>query len=192
MEIKDKQVLTTGDVAKYCGVHFRTVTRWIHKGHLKAFHLPGRDDSRIFAQDFLQFLKSHGIEVPKELNETGSIVNALIVEDDPIMARTIKRALVSLGIECEIASDGFRAGVLLGSMAPKLITLDLNMPGLGGLKVLEMVRTIESAKDSFVLIISGMEEAHLKKAVSKGANAYLKKPFTKTELEQAVKDLVQK
>ena len=41
--MKNKQnVLTTGEAARYCDVNFRTVIRWIEKGYLKAYKLPGR------------------------------------------------------------------------------------------------------------------------------------------------------
>lgn len=188
---KDKEVLTTGDIAKYCGVHFRTVSRWIQKGHLKAFHLPGRGDSRVFVKDFIHFLKSNNIEIPDDFKKTNVTASkALIVEDDLVMARSIKRTLQTMGLECEIASDGFRAGAIIGSSHPSLITLDLNMPGLGGMKVLEIVRSLSATKESIVLVISGMEDAQLKKAISAGANAVLKKPFNKTQLEDIVKKLI--
>lgn len=188
--MKDKQALTTGDVARYCGVHFRTVTRWIQKGHLKAFHLPGRGDSRIFVHDFLEFLKSHNIDIPPEFREEAEQVSALIVEDDAPMARSIKRVLTGLGVNCEIAADGFRAGALINSLKPDLITLDLKMPGLGGASVLEIVRSLPIGKEMAILVISGMEEPALKKALSNGANAYLKKPFTKAQLEEKVREVL--
>lgn len=188
--MKEKQVLTTGDVARYCGVHFRTVTRWIQRGHLKAFHLPGRGDSRIFVSDFLAFLKQNKIQIPLDLLASEKrTLRALIVEDDSIMARTIKRTLVGMGIECEIANDGFKAGMLLGTFRPDLTTLDLNVPGLGGFGVLEMLRSLDSTHQIKVLVISGMEEPQLKKAVTLGAHSYLKKPFSKQQLEARIREL---
>ena len=42
-----KEILTTGDIAKYCNVNFRTVVRWVERGLLKSHKLPGRGDNRI-------------------------------------------------------------------------------------------------------------------------------------------------
>jgi len=35
MSVQEKNTLTTGEIAKHCGVNFRTVIRWIKRGHLK-------------------------------------------------------------------------------------------------------------------------------------------------------------
>lgn len=63
----DKQVLTTGEAAKYCGVNFRTVIRWIDKGHLDAYKLPGRGDNRIPINSFVDFLRKNDMPVADEL-----------------------------------------------------------------------------------------------------------------------------
>ncbi len=63
----DKQALTTGEAAKYCGVNFRTVIRWIERGHLDAYKLPGRGDNRIPVDTFVDFLKKNDMPVPEEL-----------------------------------------------------------------------------------------------------------------------------
>jgi len=62
-----KQVLTTGEVAGYCGVNFRTVIRWIKRGYLTAFQLPGRGDNRVRVEDFVTFLEENRIPVPHEV-----------------------------------------------------------------------------------------------------------------------------
>lgn len=191
--MKDKkQALTTGEVAHYCGVHFRTVTRWIKKGHLKAFQLPGRGDSRIFVHDFVEFLKANNIDIPAELDDSNEKMRALIVEDMAPMARSIKRSLEGMGIHCDVAENGFRAGALISSFRPDLITLDLGMPGLSGVEVLEIVRAIRLGKEVSVLVISGQEEGALKKTLAAGANGFLKKPFTKAQLEAKVKEIMPK
>ena len=74
-----KEVLTTGEVARYCGVNFRTVIRWIKKGHLNSYQLPGRGDNRIPVNDFLSFLRENRIPVPVEYRECSKTV--IIVED---------------------------------------------------------------------------------------------------------------
>ena len=63
----DKQALTTGEAAKYCGVNFRTVIRWIERGHLDAYKLPGRGDNRIPIDTFVDFLRQNDMPVPDEL-----------------------------------------------------------------------------------------------------------------------------
>lgn len=64
-----KDALTTGDVAKYCGVNFRTIIRWIEKGYLDAYKLPGRGDNRIPVASFVAFLRSNNMPVPEEFKD---------------------------------------------------------------------------------------------------------------------------
>jgi excisionase family DNA binding protein len=54
------QYLTTGAVAKYCGVSKVTVLRWIEKGNLIAFRLPS-GQNRIHRDNFFAFAEKHSI-----------------------------------------------------------------------------------------------------------------------------------
>jgi two-component system, OmpR family, response regulator VicR len=54
------QYLTTGAVARHCGVSKVTVLRWIEKGNLVAFRLPG-GQNRICREDFYSFATKHKI-----------------------------------------------------------------------------------------------------------------------------------
>ena len=54
------QYLTTGAVARHCGVSKVTVLRWIEKGNLVAFRLPG-GQNRIYREDFYTFAAKHKI-----------------------------------------------------------------------------------------------------------------------------------
>jgi excisionase family DNA binding protein len=180
----EKRVLTTGDVAKYCGVNFRTVIRWIERGHLKAHQLPGRGDNRIEVPDFLAFLRAHDMPIPEEFLDRSRRV--LIVEDDPAMAAAIQRTLRRAGFETRIASDGFRAGTLLGTFLPGVMTLDLRMPGIPGLDVLKFVRLAERLKDIRILVVSAMPRKELDEALAAGADDVLEKPFRNPDLLEKV------
>ena len=58
------QYIATGAVAKHCGVSKVTVLRWIKKGYLTAFRLPG-GHYRIHRDELGKFLAKHGIPVRK-------------------------------------------------------------------------------------------------------------------------------
>ena len=57
--MNDKRTLTTGEIANYCGVNFRTVIRWIQRGQLRAYQLPGRGDNRVEVHNFIAFLREN-------------------------------------------------------------------------------------------------------------------------------------
>ena len=131
-----KKSLTTGEIANYCQVNLRTVIRWIDKGKLKGYKLPGRGNNRVDIDNFLLFLKEYNMPIPDELSLLTTADNILIVDDEPAMANAIGRVLKMNQFECEIAHSAFEAGMLLTSFKPKLITLDLSMPSIDGYKVI--------------------------------------------------------
>lgn len=65
------QLLTTRDVARYCGVTSVTVSRWIRGGRLKAYTTPG-GHYRIRKQDFKEFLEASGLPVDEQYFSSGT------------------------------------------------------------------------------------------------------------------------
>ena len=175
------RVLTTGDIGKYCGVHFRTVIRWIERGELKGYKLPGRGDHRVQVDDFVAFLRKNRMPIPPEFQQVAND-RVLVTDDDANMARAIARTLSRAGYETRIANDGLQAGILLESFKPALMTLDLKMPGLSGFQVLEFIREESLQDDLKILVVSALERSELERAVACGADDYLMKPFENTEL----------
>lgn len=182
----DKRTLTTGEVATYCGVNFRTVIRWIKRGLLKAYQLPGRGDNRIAVDDFLDFLRENKMPVPPELRDAQREGRVLIVDDDPKVARNVQRVLRRAGFETELAHDGFRAGILFETFLPAVMTLDLKMAGLGGLEAIRFVRSTSSLKDIKILVLSAMPRAELQAALAAGADDVIEKPFKNQDLVDRV------
>lgn len=184
----EKPSLTTGEIAQYCGVNFRTVIRWIKRGHLKAYQLPGRGDNRVEIQDFLNFLKEHEMPIPEEFQQYS--LRVLIVDDDAAMAKNIQRVLHRAGFETTIAADGFRAGTLAESFSPAAMTLDLKMPSLSGIDVIKFVRESENLKYIKILVVSAMPQSDLDAALNIGADDVLEKPFKNDDLVEKVSHLV--
>ena len=104
---------------------------------------------------------------------------------------TVAEVLKKAGYMTMIAGDGFRAGVLLESFSPDIITLDLKLPGVDGFGVLKYVRETEHLKDTKILVISALSEGELKKALYSGAEDVISKPFDKKDLTDKVASLVE-
>ena len=64
LQIPYPEYLTTGTIAKHCGVSKVTVLRWIEKGNLAAFRLPG-GQNRIHRDDFYAFADRHRIPIQR-------------------------------------------------------------------------------------------------------------------------------
>ncbi len=181
------QTLTTGEIAKHCGVNFRTVIRWIDKGHLKAHKLPGRGNNRVQVHDFLHFLQRHKMPIPQELSHFTQRV--LVVDDDPLMAASIQRVLQRSRYEVKTVTDGFQAGAALVSFLPAVMTLDLQMPGLDGFALLDFVRSDENLQQLRILVVSAAAEEEMRRALNAGADALLEKPFEPQVLVTQVQQL---
>lgn len=183
------KTLTTGDIAKMCDVNLRTVIRWIDRGALKGFKLPGRGNNRVKVEDFIRFLQEHEMPVPAEL-EAEHNRRVLIIDDEAAVARSIARILRSAGYEIETAQDGFQGGSLLMKYQPALVTLDLRMPGISGYDVLKFIRSNPETAQIKVIVISALDPLALQRAVDEGADAVLSKPFDNRELTDLVEQLL--
>ena len=64
------KVYTTGQVAKFCKVAPRTVTKWFDSGRIKGYRLPGSQDRRFPREYLIEFMKKHGMPLPDELKDT--------------------------------------------------------------------------------------------------------------------------
>lgn len=198
------KTLKPGEIAAYCDVHQRTVSRWIANGQLKGHKLPGRGNYRVLLDDFVRFLKQQQMPMPTELQQhqtdatsvdeqspDQSLSDRVLVIDDELSYRNaIRRVLFSAGYQLDFAADGFQAGVKIMSAKPDLITLDLSMPGLDGFEVLKFIREQPELAAVQILVISGLEQTELEKAKQLGANAVLAKPFENEKLLQLVQQLL--
>lgn len=180
--------LTTGQAAKLCDVSFQTVLRWIQRGEVKSYKLPGRGDNRICVSDFVEFLERHQMPIPEELRPSGP--RALVVDDDPVAAVIISETLAQHGFATAIAYNGFSAGAQLATFHPDLVTLDLQMPEISGHDVIQFIRSSELLKHIRILVVSAMEPMELRKAEIEGADDTLRKPVDPAALLKKVSQLV--
>ncbi len=189
----ERKVLTTGEIAKYCGVNFRTVIRWIQRGQLRAYKLPGRGDHRVEIYDFIAFLKDWKMPVPKELEEHVPELNApkvLIVEDEPVIVDYIEKVCADMGFQTIVAQDGFQAGVLLATHQPRIVTLDLSLPGMNGFEVLRYMKDSVVYAQTRILVISGKGQDEIDLALRVGAHDSLAKPFGGEDLKNKLSQLM--
>lgn len=182
--MKNPLVFTTSQAAKWCGVSFRTVLRWIEKGELQAYKLPGRGDHRIQVDAFMEFLSKHDMPIPEHFNRPSS--RALIVDDDPASVKLISKILELEGYEVRVALDGFSAGAQLVAFDPDIVILDLKMPGLSGNDVIRFIRSMKQFRNTRILVASSGSVDKLEKAVSEGADDYLAKPLDHDRVREKV------
>lgn len=176
------KTLKPSEIASYCDVHQRTVSRWIASGQLKGFKLPGRGNYRVQLSDFLAFLQQQQMPVPVLLQHQLQAPRVLVVDDEPLYRRALRRLLQLQGYLVEEAHDGFQAGLQLALFRPQLVTLDLSMPGLDGLAVLQYINEQQAFAMVQVVVISGLSDNALLQATQLGAAAVFAKPFDNQQL----------
>jgi len=117
----------------------------------------------------------------------------LVADDDVEILAIVGRVLRRMDLNVLEAGDGDEAMSLILEHRPKLLVLDVMMPGQSGWEVCRSVRESEALKDTRVLMLTGIGE-RLNEMTSPlyGADDYLDKPFDFDELEAKVKALVEK
>ena len=114
---------------------------------------------------------------------TSHSVSLLIVEDDPDFRETCARWMTRKGHSVASAANGSEALELCDRRTFDVAIVDMNMPGLTGLEVLERMKTAQIETEVIILTGQGTIESAVN-AMKLGACDYLTKPFPMDELEQ--------
>jgi diguanylate cyclase (GGDEF)-like protein len=101
----------------------------------------------------------------------------LVVDDNEMNREWLSRRLRRQGYEVSVASSGPEALDAITQLAFQLVLLDIEMPGMSGLTVLEKIRARHSASDLPVIMVSARHESDtVVAALNGGANDYVTKP----------------
>ncbi|MDH5542638.1 MAG: response regulator [Nitrospinota bacterium] len=105
------------------------------------------------------------------------MLKIILCEDDPLLRKTLKEFLNSLGHEVIEAVDGTEALDFLASQSVDMIVSDIHMPSMGGMALLEKLRSDKNMVP-FILMTGKPEiESFLKGMHNFGAFDYIQKPF---------------
>ena len=114
--------------------------------------------------------------------ETGRV---FVIDDDDIMLLSCRRILEKAGYQVETFSSGLEGIRRIKDVRPELLLVDLKMPELDGLQVIERVRAVDP--DVVIAVITGYATiATAVDAMKAGAYDFLPKPFTPDELRLIV------
>lgn len=108
--------------------------------------------------------------------------HVLVVEDDPSVRGLLQTLLSAEGYDVATASDGLAGLVKASSRRPSLILLDLMMPDLGGIRVLEELRGDPALSDVPVIVVTGKIDAVAGLQEVLGEDSVFAKPFGVAEL----------
>jgi two-component system KDP operon response regulator KdpE len=117
-------------------------------------------------------------------------VRVLIADDDPQILRALRITLGARGYDVTTATDGQAALEAATRTHPELVVLDLGMPGLSGIEVIQALRGWTTVP---ILVVSGRTESWDKvEALDAGADDYVTKPFAADELLARIRALARR
>ncbi len=130
-------------------------------------------------------------QLPKITRTDGSPIRVLLVDDEPALTNLLKMALHYEGWEIEVARDGREAIAKYQQFEPDLLVLDIMLPDIDGLQILQKIRESETytptlfltARDSVLDRVTGL---------TAGADDYLTKPFSLEELVARLRGLLRR
>jgi DNA-binding response OmpR family regulator len=113
-------------------------------------------------------------------------MRVLIVEDDLLIQKTVELKLKKEGFEVICCSDG-KAALDQVETKPDIVLTDIMLPFFSGLEIVRAVKSIPDKKIPVVVFSTMGQEAIVEEAFLLGADDFIKKPFSLTELAMRIK-----
>ncbi|MFJ9567098.1 response regulator [Streptomyces fuscichromogenes] len=120
----------------------------------------------------------------------GASGRVLVVDDNKVIRQLIRVNLELEGIEVVTAADGAECLDVVHRVRPDVITLDVVMPRLDGLRTAAQLRADPRTHDLPLAIVSACTQYEVEAGLDVGVDAFLAKPFEPAELVQLVRELI--
>ncbi len=115
----------------------------------------------------------------------------LIVDDEPSIIVPLQFLMEQNGYETSVAFSGEEAIETVAASHPNLILLDIMLPIIDGFEVCQRVRENPEWNDIRIILLTAMgSDANIAKGLALGADAYITKPFSNSEVIAKVKELI--
>jgi CheY-like chemotaxis protein len=144
--------------------------------------------------ELVRFAQHHGMPVPEELQGL-TATKVVVADDETRFLSAFQRAVKPFYSEIELhtAENGVDALILVGSLKPDILILDLRMPGLDGFEVLERIRNNSGTRGMSVIAVSGeMSDANASHCRDLGAVECLQKPVRLPALVETIRQVAQR
>jgi excisionase family DNA binding protein len=185
----DKDVLTTGEVAKICNVAARTVSKWFDTGQIEGYRIPGSKDRRIPVQSLMNFMQEHGI--PFDGLMSGN-TRVLIVDKDTEVCKTLERVFSDqTEYVVQSCSNPFTAGVECERFRPHVMLFDLEFCGDDYTTFTNSLRESDELQATKIIAMSGrLSDGQLTQLTCSGFDGVLRKPFTVRQVIDSIENAV--
>lgn len=116
----------------------------------------------------------------------------LVVDDNKVIRQLIRVNLELEGLEVVTAADGAECLDVVHRVRPDVVTLDVVMPRLDGLRTAARLRADPRTRELPLAIISACTQVEVESGLDVGVDAFLAKPFEPAELVRLVKQLIER
>ena len=185
----DKDVLTTGEVAKICNVAARTVSKWFDTGQIEGYRIPGSKDRRIPVQSLMNFMQEHGIPFDGLMSVNTRV---LIVDKDTEVCKTLERVFSDqTEYVVQSCSNPFTAGVECERFRPHVMLFDLEFCGDDYTAFTKSLRESDELQATKIIAMSGrLSDGQLTQLTCSGFDGVLRKPFTVRQVIDSIENAV--
>ncbi|MFF9278657.1 response regulator [Streptomyces griseosporeus] len=121
----------------------------------------------------------------------GASGRVLVVDDNKVIRQLIRVNLELEGLEVVTAADGAECLDVVHQVRPDVVTLDVVMPRLDGLRTAAELRSDPRTRDLPLAIVSACTPYELDAGLDVGVDAFLSKPFEPAELVRVVRQLIE-
>ncbi len=120
------------------------------------------------------------------------MIKVLLVEDDMLIQKTVEMKLKKEGFTVHCCGNGKDALECLEEFEPDIVLTDMMMPFVNGLQVLAAAKSIKVNTPKVIVFSTLGQENVVEEAFDLGADDYITKPFSLTELTIRIKKLMRK
>ena len=114
-------------------------------------------------------------------------VKILIADDEASLRFLIHETIADPALQVLEAQDGLEALQIARSQHPKMVLLDVAMPGLSGVEVCQQLKADPATRDIQVVMVTAFSQTKdREKALAAGADYFIIKPFSPTQLFELV------
>ncbi len=185
MNLFEKDVMTTGEVAKICNVASRTVSKWFDSGQLRGYRIPGSKDRRIPVANLIKFMKANGI--PMDGLMSGN-TRVLIVDNDQQVIEALKSILSEqTSFEVRTCDSVFEAGVECERFRPHVMLIDIHMGDGQATAVCKAIRCNDDLQITKIIGMSGkLTDGQVAALSHQGFDGAIRKPFSVRQVIECI------
>ena len=180
-----RDVLTTGEVARICRVAPRTVSKWVDTGKLRGYRIPGSRDRRIPLTQLIAFMRVH--DIPLDGLDLG-VCRIMVLS--PGLPEGIAEEINSAGrYELQVAHNGFQAGMLAQQFRPHVVVVDLPENQQEAIEVCRLIKQADGLEAAKVLAVTHDEDQSTHSISSQSFDGCLHRPVSASNLLAAVEEV---